>query len=114
MAFMKGKFTSTDAEPPVKPVTVARVDSDTRLDIARLETEAPTHEDLMKGTKSIVSDLNFKGTWDEMIARMEQAYPQLIDEDLCLTEGGETEWLRRLEGKLGETEEQIRSIIARL
>lgn len=89
-------------------------DPDAALDIDRLETEGPTHEDFMQGTKCIMSDLQFNGTWDEMIARLEQIYPQLIDEDLCLTEGGELEWLTRLQGKLGETEERIRTLIATL
>lgn len=89
-------------------------DPDATLEIERLETEGPTHEDLMKGTKCFLKDLHFDGTWDEMIARLEQNYPQLIDEDLSLTEGGELEWLTRLQGKLGETEGRIRAIIAML
>lgn len=111
MRSMKRSRTSRGADPSL---VLTGLDPDDALEIVRLETEGPIHEDLMKGTRSIIRDLKFKGTWDEMIARLEQTYPQLIDEDLSLTEGGETEWLTRLEGKLGETEEQIRAIIARL
>lgn len=108
---MKRTDTSSDADPSL---VLTGLDQDDALEIVRLETEGPIHEDLMKGTKNIIGDLNFNGTWDEMVARLEQTYPQLIDEDLSLTEGGETEWLTRLEGKLGESEEQIRAMIAKL
>lgn len=108
---MKRARAPGDADPSL---VLTGLEPDDTLEIVRLETEGPTHEDLMKGTKSILSDMNFNGAWEELIARLKQAYPQLIDEDLSLTEGGETEWLIRLGGKLGESEEQIRSIIAKL
>jgi hypothetical protein len=105
---------SNKAKVPATSSRLMASDPDASAEIDRLETEGQTHEDLMKGTNDMIRDLHFKGTWEEMIARLEQTYPQLIDDDFSLTQGGESEWLTRLEGKLGETEEQIRAIIAKL
>ena len=61
-----------------------------------------------------MTKLEMKGTWNETKGKLKQKYAQLTDDDLLFEEGKEDELLGRLQGKVGETKENIRQFIADL
>ena len=58
-----------------------------------------------------MTKLETKGNWNVIKGKLKQKYGQLTDNDLAFTEGKEDELLGRLQQKLGETKEQLRSDI---
>lgn len=62
----------------------------------------------------IMSDLNFKGNWNEVKGKLKQKYGELTDDDLVYVEGKEDELYGRLQNKLGKKKEEIASEIKRL
>jgi uncharacterized protein YjbJ (UPF0337 family) len=62
----------------------------------------------------MVTKLKIKGNWDELKGKLKQKYAKLTDDDLLFVEGKENELLGRLEKKLGQTKEEIRSTIEKL
>jgi uncharacterized protein YjbJ (UPF0337 family) len=63
---------------------------------------------------SIMTKLQFKGSWNEVKGKLKQKYAQLSDDDLAFTEGKEDELLGQLQQKLGKTKEDLRAEIERL
>ena len=61
-----------------------------------------------------MNELTFKGEWNELIGKLKQKYAQLTDDDLMYAKGKEDELLGRLQTKLGQTQDQIRKVIASL
>lgn len=52
-----------------------------------------------------------KGNWNVIKGSLKQKYGQLTDDDLAYEEGQSDELLGRLEKKLGDTKENIKSFI---
>lgn len=61
-----------------------------------------------------MTKLQMKGTWNEVKGKIKQRYGQLTDDDLAFSEGKDDELLGRLQKKLGQTKEEIRSFIESL
>jgi uncharacterized protein YjbJ (UPF0337 family) len=61
-----------------------------------------------------MTNLGFKGSWNELKGKLKQKYGQLTDDDLAFSEGKEDEFLGRLQKKLGRTKEDLRREIANL
>jgi uncharacterized protein YjbJ (UPF0337 family) len=58
--------------------------------------------------------LELKGNWNEIKGKIKQKYGQLTDDDLAFSEGKDDELLGRLQKRLGQTKEDIRSYIESL
>jgi uncharacterized protein YjbJ (UPF0337 family) len=58
-----------------------------------------------------MTNLRFKGTWNEVKGKLKQKYGQLTDDDLAFTEGKEDELLGRLQQRLGKAKEDLRKEI---
>ena len=61
-----------------------------------------------------MNKLNIKGNWNEVAGKLKQQFANLTDDDLLFAEGKEEELLGRLQQKMGKTEEEIRSLLAKL
>jgi uncharacterized protein YjbJ (UPF0337 family) len=61
-----------------------------------------------------MTNLQFKGSWNELKGKLKQKYAQLTDDDLTFAEGKEDELLGRLEQKLGKTKEDLRKELENL
>jgi uncharacterized protein YjbJ (UPF0337 family) len=61
-----------------------------------------------------MTNLQLKGTWNEVKGRLKQKYGQLTDDDLRFAEGKDDELLGRLQQKLGKTKEELRKEIESL
>jgi uncharacterized protein YjbJ (UPF0337 family) len=61
-----------------------------------------------------MTNLQFKGSWNEVKGKLKQKYGQLTDDDLTFAEGKEDELLGRLQQKLGKSKEDLRKEIERL
>jgi len=61
-----------------------------------------------------MTNLQFKGSWNEVKGKLKQRYGQLTDDDLAFAEGKDDELLGRLEQKLGKTKEALRMEIESL
>jgi len=61
-----------------------------------------------------MTKLEFKGSWNEVKGKLKQKYGQLTDDDLSFSEGKDEELLGRLQQKLGQTKEALRTEIAKL
>ncbi|MEQ8240945.1 MAG: CsbD family protein [Cyclobacteriaceae bacterium] len=59
-------------------------------------------------------NLEFKGTWNEVKGKLKQKYGELTDEDLTYSEGKGDELLGRLQKKIGQSKEELRSEIKSL
>ena len=55
-----------------------------------------------------MTNLQLKGSWNEVKGKLKQKYGQLTDDDLSFAEGKDDELLGRLQQKLGKTKEEIR------
>ena len=55
-----------------------------------------------------MTNLQFKGGWNEVKGKLKQKYGQLTDDDLAFAEGKEDELLGRLQQKLGKSKEDLR------
>jgi uncharacterized protein YjbJ (UPF0337 family) len=49
--------------------------------------------------------MQFKGSWNEVKAKLKQRYPQLTDDDLAYSEGKDDELIGRLHKRLGRAPE---------
>ena len=61
-----------------------------------------------------MTNLQLRGSWDEMKGKLKQKYGQLTDDDLEFAEGKDEELLGRLQQKLGKTKEELRKEIESL
>jgi uncharacterized protein YjbJ (UPF0337 family) len=55
-----------------------------------------------------MTNLQFKGGWNQVKGKLKQKYGQLTDDDLTFAEGKEDELLGRLQQKLGKSKEDLR------
>ena len=62
----------------------------------------------------VMTNLRFKGNWNEAKGKLKQKYGQLTDDDLAFAEGKDDELLGRLQKKLGKTKEDVRKEIESL
>lgn len=62
----------------------------------------------------IMTNLQFKGSWNEVKGKLKQKYGQLADDDLAFAEGKEDELLGRLQQRLGKSKEDLRKEIESL
>jgi uncharacterized protein YjbJ (UPF0337 family) len=61
-----------------------------------------------------MTNLQFKGTWNEVKGKLKQKYGQLTDNDLAFAEGKEDELLGRLQQRLGKSKDDLRKEIESL
>jgi uncharacterized protein YjbJ (UPF0337 family) len=61
-----------------------------------------------------MTNLQIKGSWNEIKGKLKQKYGQLTDNDLTFAEGKENELLGRLQQKLGKSKEDLRKEIESL
>lgn len=54
-----------------------------------------------------MSNLKWKGCWNEVKGKVKQAYADITDDDLKYVEGKEQEMLGRLQKKTGKTKEEV-------
>lgn len=54
-----------------------------------------------------MSNLDFKGSWNELKGKLKQEYGELTDDDLTYVEGKEDELLGRIQKRLGKKREEI-------
>lgn len=62
----------------------------------------------------IMTNLQIKGSWNEVKGKLKQKYGQLTDNDLALAEGKDDELLGRLQQKLDKSKEDLRKEIESL
>jgi uncharacterized protein YjbJ (UPF0337 family) len=55
-----------------------------------------------------MTNLQLKGSWNEVKGKLKQKYGQLTDDDLEFAEGKDDELLGRLQRKLGKAKEDLR------
>jgi uncharacterized protein YjbJ (UPF0337 family) len=61
-----------------------------------------------------MTNLRFKGSWNEVKGKLKQKYGQLTDNDVAFAEGKEDELLGRLQQRLGKSKEDLRKEIESL
>lgn len=61
-----------------------------------------------------MSELKWKGRWNEIKGKVKQAYAALTDDDLKYEEGKEQELLGRLQEKTGKTKEEVENFLNQL
>ena len=61
-----------------------------------------------------MTNLQFKGSWNEVKGKLKQKYGQLTDNDLTFADGKDEELLGRLQKKLGRSKEELRREIEEL
>jgi uncharacterized protein YjbJ (UPF0337 family) len=61
-----------------------------------------------------MTNLQLKGSWNEIKGKLKQKYGQLTDDHLKFAEGKDDELLGRLQQKLGKTKEELRKEIQSL
>ena len=61
-----------------------------------------------------MTNLQLKGSWNEVKGKLKQKYGQLTDDDLKFAEGKDDVLLGRLQQKLGKTKEELRKEIGGL
>ena len=61
-----------------------------------------------------MTQLELKGSWNEVKGKLKQKYAQLTDDDLAFAEGKDEELLGRLQQKLGKSKEDLRKEIGDL
>lgn len=54
-----------------------------------------------------MSEITWKGRWNEIKGKVKKAYGDLTENDLAYEEGSEDELLGKLQQKLGKTKEQV-------
>lgn len=54
-----------------------------------------------------MSELKWKGRWNELKGKVKQAYGDLTDDDLMMAEGKEDEILGKIQKKSGKTKEEV-------
>lgn len=58
-----------------------------------------------------MSNLDLKGSWNEVKGKLKQEYAELTDDDLTYVKGKEDELLGRIQKKLGKKREELASEI---
>jgi uncharacterized protein YjbJ (UPF0337 family) len=61
-----------------------------------------------------MTNLQIKGSWNEIKGKLKQKYGQLTDNDLTFADGKEDELLGRLQQKLRKSKEDLRKEIESL
>jgi len=61
-----------------------------------------------------MSNLNLKGSWNELKGKLKQQYAVLTDDDLKYEEGKDDELLGNLQRKLGKTKEEMENAISEM
>ena len=61
-----------------------------------------------------MTNLQIKGSWNEIKGKLKQKYGQLTDDDLTFADGKEDELLGRLQQRLGKSKEDLRKEIESL
>ena len=61
-----------------------------------------------------MTNLQIKGSWNELKGKLKQKYGQLTDNDVAFAEGKEDELLGRLQQRLGKSKEDLRKEIESL
>ena len=61
-----------------------------------------------------MTDLQIKGTWNEVKGKIRQKYANVTDDDLEYAEGKSEELLGRLQQKTGRTKQELRDEISKL
>ena len=61
-----------------------------------------------------MSNLNLKGSWNELKGKLKQQYANLTDDDLKYEEGKDDELLGNLQRKLGKTKEQLENTLSEM
>ncbi|MDR3006294.1 MAG: CsbD family protein [Sphingobacterium sp.] len=61
-----------------------------------------------------MSNLTWKGRWNELKGKVKQQYADLTDDDLLYAEGKEDELLGKLQQKTGKTKEEVESWLDKL
>ncbi len=56
-----------------------------------------------------MTNLQLKGSWNEIKGKLKQKYGQLTDQDLTFAEGKEDELLGRLQNRLGKSKDELRA-----
>lgn len=56
-----------------------------------------------------MSELTWKGRWNELKGKVKQSYADVTDDDLLYVEGKEDELLGRLQTKTGKSKEEVES-----
>ncbi|GGH25941.1 MULTISPECIES: CsbD family protein [Sphingobacterium] len=56
-----------------------------------------------------MSELTWKGRWNELKGKVKQSYADMTDDDLLYVEGKEDELLGRLQTKTGKSKEEVES-----
>ena len=73
-----------------------------------------TNPYLIRENLCVMTNLQFKGGWNEVKGKLKQKYGQLTDDDLAFAEGKDDELLGRLQKKLGKAKEELRKEIESL
>ena len=61
-----------------------------------------------------MSNLNLKGSWNELKGKLKQQYGNLTDDDLTYNEGKDDELLGNLQRKLGKTKEELENTLSQM
>lgn len=61
-----------------------------------------------------MSELTWKGRWNELKGKVKQTYADLTDDDLLYAEGKEDELVGRLQKKTGKTKEEVEDWLDKL
>jgi uncharacterized protein YjbJ (UPF0337 family) len=61
-----------------------------------------------------MSDLNIKGSWNELKGKLKQQFSNLTDNDLTYVEGKEDELYGKLQQKLGKSKDELKNIFNRM
>ncbi|WP_333863103.1 CsbD family protein [Sphingobacterium sp.] len=61
-----------------------------------------------------MSNLTWKGRWNELKGKVKQQYADLTDDDLLYAEGKEDELLGKLQKKTGKTKEEVENWLDKL
>lgn len=61
-----------------------------------------------------MSELTWKGRWNELKGKVKQSYADMTDDDLLYAEGKEDELLGRLQKKTGKTKEEVEDWLNKL
>ncbi len=72
------------------------------------------HDERSLRNLGTMTDLNLKGTWNQISGKLKQKYAQLTDDDLTFADGKEDELMGRLQTRLGRTKEELRQEISEL
>jgi uncharacterized protein YjbJ (UPF0337 family) len=54
------------------------------------------------------------GKWDQLKGKLKQQYASLTDNDLLFVEGKDEELMGRISARIGQTKDQVRTLIGKL